>query len=572
VALATLLCAATLAAAPAQASDALLERSALREVIRLDARGASAGGMLRLPLPEPAPPPTVGAASASHELASLARSRGAERVLVGLRAYADLAGVAAEVRALGGKPSALRPIGVLAARVPSGAALVARLRADPRVAYIERDRPLRAAADPFDTVDPATGIKYTWFYDEVRAADALAAAGGGAQRTVSIIDTGLDLSHPELRGRIARTYDTLTRSRAVGDNVGHGTFVAGLLSAIDGNGLGGKGVAGTTKLMPVRASFDGTFALIDVLHAIVHSIRKGADVLNLSLAGRGFSRTQSRAFEAAFVNDVLPVAASGNMAQNGNPIEYPAAALGGVSGSPGIGLSVAASTPAGRRASFSNFNRYVSLAAPGAGTGGCEFGVFSTLPANPNDWDDPEQSCSRTFSQAGARYAYGEGTSFSTPIAAGIAALTWQIEPRLASEQVADVLIRSARQTVGRGWNSRTGSGIVDGRAASALARLYDVTDPRLRASARRRGRRVAVRVKSSTDRTEPGRELAGRLRYLVVVSRNGGRSSHVLLGPSRRPIAKRVRLRGRRDNVFAAAACDANRNCAVKRLGRFRP
>ena len=171
------------------------------------------------------------------------------------------------------------------ARVPSGAELVARLQGDPRVAYIERDRRLRAAAEPFDAVDPETGLKYTWFYDEVGAAAALAAAGGGSTRTVSIIDTGLDVNHPDLAGRVERTHDTMTGSTTVGDNVGHGTFVAGLISAIDGNGIGGKGVAGTTRVMAIRSSLDGTFALSDVLRGIVFSLRNGADILNLSLAG-----------------------------------------------------------------------------------------------------------------------------------------------------------------------------------------------------------------------------------------------------------------------------------------------
>ena len=92
------------------------------------------------------------------------------------------------------------------------------------------------AADPLDTVDPATGLKYTWSYDDVRAAEALLAAGGGSRRTIAVMDTGLDVSHPEFAGRIARTYDTFTRGSDVTDTVGHGTFVTGLIAAIDGNG------------------------------------------------------------------------------------------------------------------------------------------------------------------------------------------------------------------------------------------------------------------------------------------------------------------------------------------------
>lgn len=569
-----LLCAAPLLAAPAQAST-LDERAALRELLRSQAGVAAQSGVVPLPLPEPARPARASDAS-SGELAEIARSAGPERVLVGVHRHEDLAGVASALRRLGAEAEAFTDIGVLAAEVPSGAALAGALRGDPRVDYIERDRTLRAAADPFDNVDPRTGIKYTWFYDDVHAAEALAAAGGGSLRTVAVIDTGIDVNHPEFGGpqRIARTYDTRSGKAAVTDNVGHGTFVSGLISAIDGNGIGGKGVAGNTRLVAVRGSRDGTFTVSDLIRGVAFSVRARADVLNMSLAGRGFTRSQGRVLEAAFYNDVLPVAASGNNGQAGNPLEFPAAALGGERGRPGIGLSVAATRPGGSSAGFSNHNRFVSLAAPGAGRSGLSgcFGLLSTLPSNVGTaWDGPP-SCSLVFPLAEARYAYAEGTSFAAPVVAGIAALVWQVEPRLASEQVAEVLTRSARQTVRRGWNEFTGRGVVDGAAATALARAYDVTAPRTRAAARRSGGGVSVRMRRSRDRTEAGRELAGKVTYGLLVSRNGGRSFDAAAPRRRKPLSATVAVRGSRPNVVAATACDGNGNCDVKRLGRYRP
>jgi subtilisin family serine protease len=564
--LATFLCAAPLSAASAHASNDLLSRTALREVVRQSARASSRGAV---PLPLPEPP-----RAAPSELGSIARAVGRERVLVGVRAHADAAAVARELRHVGARPRVFRTMGVLAATVPSGAALARALRGDPRVAYVERDRRLRTATDPFDTVDQpwGSGIKYTWAFDAVRAADALAAAGGGSSRTVAVIDTGLDVSHPEFADRVARTYDTAFGDGVVTDAIGHGTFVTGLIAAVDGNGIGGKGVAGATRVIAVRASTDGGFTVGELIAGIEFAIQNGARVINMSLAGEDFTRSQARALETAFVNDVLPVAASGNEGQRGNPLGFPAAALGGARGGRGIGLSVAATRPDGSWADFSSYNDYVSLAAPGAGASGCEFGVFSTIPASyGTEWDSLD-SCSRVYSQGGARFAYGEGTSFSAPIAAGVAALAWQVEPRLASEQVAEVLVRSARQTVGSGWNEFTGAGVVDGGAAAALARSYDVSAPRPRGRARRRGRgAVGVRVGRVPDRTEPGRELAGGVRYGLLVSRDGGDSFSIAVRPRRRPFRERLRLRGRRANVLVAWVCDGNGNCAVKRLGRFR-
>ena len=186
-----------------------------------------------------------------------------------------------------------------------------------------------------------------------------------------MIDTGLDVNHPEFAGQVARVFDTSSGGADVTDIVGHGTFVSGLISALDGNGRGGKGVAGTTKLIAVRASTDGGFTVGDLIGGIEFSIRRGADVINMSLAGdaSSFTSTQARALEAAFFNDVLPIAAAGNNAENGNPVEFPAAAVGGRRGGRGIGLSVAATKPDGSVASFSNHNQFVSLAAPGASGG-----------------------------------------------------------------------------------------------------------------------------------------------------------------------------------------------------------
>jgi subtilisin family serine protease len=296
--------------------------------------------------------------------------------------------------------------------------------------------------------------------------------------------------------------------------------------------------------------------------------------VNMSLAGDDFGESESRALDEVFLSNVLPVAAAGNRAEEGNPLEYPAAALGGYRGAGGIGLSVAAVKPDGSHAAFSTHNEFVSLAAPGAAASGCSEGVFSTLPHDRFDtiWDGLG-TCNRTFLDTGGRYAYAEGTSFSSPIAAGIAALVWQVNPRLASEQVGDVLIRSARQTMaGRRWNEFTGRGVVDGQAAAALARVYDTTAPRPRGRARRRGKaKLVVSLARVRDRTRPGHRLAGGVTYAVPDSTDNGSSFRFAVRPRSKPFKKSVRLRGKKRHLVLASVCDRNGNCATKRLGRFR-
>jgi subtilisin family serine protease len=568
--LAILACAAPLASSPALASQSLLDRQALREAERVYPQAAGSSPVVPLPLP---------ASSSQTASIAIASNAGPEKVLVGVRAHHQLAGVAGVLESLGATPEAFEPIGVLAATVPSGAELARALDGDPRVAYVERDTELKIATDPFDVPDPAHGgIKFTWYFDDVRAGEALAAAGGGSRRTVAVMDTGLDRNHPEFAGRVARVYDTHLGGKDVTDVVGHGTFVTGLIAAVDGNGIGGKGVAGNTKVLAIRASRDGGFTERDLLRGIAFAVRQGADVLNLSLAGNAIDRSVVRALDAAFYNNVLPVAASGNLGNQENddgvfnPVQFPAAVLGGRNGAPGVGLSVGATGPTGEAAPFSTHNSRVSLAAPGASGGSCRFGVLSTLPASlDTEWDDP-RSCNKIFNAGGVRFAYGEGTSFAAPIVSGLAALVWQVERRLASEQVAEVLTRSARQTRGTGWNEFTGAGIVDGKAATDLARLYDVVAPRAKAQAQRRGNGVKVRMTRTKDRSEPGRELAGGVTYGLLVSRNGGRNFSVVAKRSKRPVKRTVTLWGSQTNVLAATACDGNGNCAVKRLGRFSP
>jgi subtilisin family serine protease len=386
------------------------------------------------------------------------------------------------------------------------------------------------------------------------------------------------VNHTDLRPKIFATLNTFTGGSNVTDRVGHGTFVTGLIAMVDGNGIGGKGVAGNTPVAGVLASTsEGLFPVETVLAGLEASIRSRVSVVNLSLGGDTFTESEARAFELAFFEDVLPVAAAGNTAGQGNPVVFPAALLGGENGDPGIGLAVGATKPDDSWAEFSSHGFWVSVAAPGQGQSGlCPHGVFSTIPGNQTlDWDGPN-NCNQLFrDRDDSRYAYGPGTSFSAPIGAGISAVAWQAEPKLESQQVAEVIMRSARQTRGPAgsWNEFTGRGVVDGEAAVALARVYDVVAPGgLRAKQTRRGNRLRVSARGAVDRTDPGDELAGAVQHVLLVSVNRG-SARVLKAspPDGSPASRKVRLRRRVRYRFFGAACDANGNCAIKRLRQVR-
>ncbi len=134
-------------------------------------------------------------------------------------------------------------------------------------------------------IDPSTGIPYSWAFDAVNAGPAIAAVGGGSSFPVGIIDTGVDTSEPDLAGRIATLRHDASGGEDVTDKVGHGTMVAGVIAMVAGNGIGGRGIAGATQIVPIRVSTTGLFFSDAVAQSIVWAVDHGVRVVNMSLGG-----------------------------------------------------------------------------------------------------------------------------------------------------------------------------------------------------------------------------------------------------------------------------------------------
>ena len=174
---------------------------------------------------------------------------------------------------------------------------------------------------------------------------------------IAVVDTGLDVTHPDIAAKAPETWDIVHHRTSVVDKDGHGTFVSSLAAGSVNNGEGIAGFGGDAQLLMVKAVGAGdSFSDVDESAAIVYAVDHGANIINLSIGGEGTSPLEQRALEYAASHNVLLVAAAGNEYEEGNPVEYPAAALQpvGSKGQGGIGLSVAASTIAGKRAHFSN--------------------------------------------------------------------------------------------------------------------------------------------------------------------------------------------------------------------------
>jgi subtilisin family serine protease len=400
----------------------------------------------------------------------------------------------------------------------------------PGIAFSHAPLLRTAKVEPALAATLRPGVPYEWQFVATREnevpADVLRAASA---IKIGFVDTGADVKQPDLAAKAPETWDVVHRRASAPDRDGHGTFVAALAAGSVTNDEGIAGFGGDAQLLMVRAiGPSDSFSDVDEAAAIVFAVDHGAKIVNLSIGGVGASPLEQRAIEYAASHDVLLVAAAGNEYDSGNPIEYPAAALQppGSNGQGGVGLSVAASTMAGKRADFSNTGSQISLAAPGEN-------VFSAVAAG-----SPRQWWPRTRlpgSRAG-HYGWSSGTSFSTPQVAGAGALVWAANPALTAQQVATIL-KSTASGDGR-WNPRLGYGVIDVAAAVAAARGQPIA-PRLRAGSWLSFRRVGSGHVRSSRRA--GHRPMRALRIAVHL-----RTSAPLVTPDYRTITLQVRRHGR--------------------------
>jgi len=259
-----------------------------------------------------------------------------------------------------------------------------------------------------------------------------------SNRKVCIVDTGYDLTHPDLTSDldVVTGYDgefSAGPSPWSYDGHGHGTHVAGTIAAIEGNNEGVVGVNrnGNVKLHIVKVFGDnGSWAWgSSLIAAVEECVDAGANIVSMSLGGGGFSQTESNTYARVFNQDgVLLVAAAGN---GGNTAySYPA--------SYDSVMSVAATDSDNNIASFSQRNDQVDIAAPGVGT-------LSTLPLHV----------------AASGYSAWSGTSMATPHVSGVAALVWSAYPTKTASEIRQALEASAQDLGSAGRDNTFGHGLV---------------------------------------------------------------------------------------------------------------
>ena len=315
---------------------------------------------------------------------------------------------------------------------------------DPAVEYAEPNYIKRVSSVPDDPL-----FSQQWGTTKINAPQAWDITTGNDNVIVAVLDSGIDLNHPDLVNNIwnntaesctdgidhdrdgyvndCRGWNFVSDNNTPQDDNGHGTHVSGIIGAVGNNGIGVAGVMWNVKLMPLKfLDADGNGSTSDEISAIEFAITHGAKVMNASFAGPDFSNSEYDAVSHANNAGILLMAAAGNESANDDTTpSYPASfsnptdpnlvknnlgALFNV-------ISVAATGQNDNLASFSNFGvNSVQVAAPG-------LSVLSTIPTSA--------------------YGLESGTSQATPFVSGLAGLLYSQNPNLSYLQVRSVIFSS---------------------------------------------------------------------------------------------------------------------------------
>lgn len=284
------------------------------------------------------------------------------------------------------------------------ASLMARFAGLEEVRAVQPDALLDPASLPDDPLWPQQwglllcGMDQAWNLEP-----------GHAGSVVAVLDSGVDLDHPDLLGKLAWTVDSYAGDDTPTDLDGHGSHCAGIVSASTGNGIGMAGAAGACRVAVYRCG-NASFPTSTLLVAIDDAVTRGAQVLSLSWGSPWPNAALHGALQAATAAGCLVVAAAGNL---GTDTPFYPAAWDEV-------LGVASSDPFDGRSAFSGHGAWVDLAAPG-------------------------QTILSTWKTGG--YAVMSGTSMACPLVAGTAALLYARLGGGRSTQHADLVARALRES-----------------------------------------------------------------------------------------------------------------------------
>ncbi len=306
------------------------------------------------------------------------------------------------------------------------------LKTNPDVEYAEPNYVLHAQSRPNDTRyseqwGPAmTQAEPAW--DKVDPAKR-------ASVTIAVLDTGINKNHEDLQNSIVPGYDFVNNDNDPTDGQGHGTHVSGIAAALSNNAKGVAGVAGGSKIMPVKVLDDnGSGDINTIINGIKYAADHGAKVISMSLGGPGTSQAMQEAVNYALNRGVNVVAASGN--DNG-AVNLPGNCNGVI--------TVGAIDSTGNRASYSNYGRELDVTAPGSQ-------ILSTYIGGTS------------------AYTYLSGTSMATPFVSGVVALVRAANPNLSATAVNTLIQQAVTDKGAAGFDNYYGFGLINVNKAVDLA------------------------------------------------------------------------------------------------------
>ncbi|MCL4459216.1 MAG: S8 family peptidase [Chloroflexi bacterium] len=287
------------------------------------------------------------------------------------------------------------------------------------------------AKPPKPTPTPQPAEVLPWGVDRIDA-DLAWATSRGAGVKVAVLDTGIDLDHPDLQANIKGGINTINSLKSANDDNGHGTHIAGIIAAVD-NDIGVIGVAPEAHLYAVKVlNRQGSGFVSDVIEGLQWSIDNGMQVVNMSFGSSADNQSLHDAVIKAYNAGIVLVAAAGNSGPADNTVNYPAKYA--------EVIAVSATDKTDALANFSSRGPEVELAAPGVD-------VYST-------WK-------------GDGYNTLSGTSMATPHVSGTAALSIASHPGYTNLQIRTLLQNTADDLGAVGRDNLYGYGLVDAEEAT---------------------------------------------------------------------------------------------------------